>query len=108
MADENHTMPTGGTELGLTEAEYARLESEFDGLRLLRDEMQVQLDLAAMEARDRFRAAEDRWESLEARMQDLSGSEGVSEEMVRVTRNLFEEIREAYQEIASLVRSREG
>ena len=107
MADENHAMPARGTELGLTEAEYAQLESEFDGLRLLRDEMRVQLDLVAMEARDRFQAAEDRWHALEARMQDLSGGEAVSGERVRIARNLFKEIREAYQEIARLVRPRE-
>ena len=111
MVDEDRVGHVKSGDSGLSEDEYARLESEFEGLRLLRDEMRVQLDLAVMEARDRYRAAEQRWESLEARMQDLSGgadASAASAELVRVTRNLFEEIREAYQEISRLVPPRKG
>jgi hypothetical protein len=102
MADEHSVTAGERSAEGLAEAEYAQLESEFDALRALRDEMRVQLDLAAKEARGRFQAAEDRWESLEARMWELAGEGEPTGEAVRVTRNLFEEIREAYQQIVEL------
>ena len=103
MADEHPVTAGRLSAEALAEAEYAQLESEFDGLRALRDEMRVQLDLAVKEARGRFQAAEDRWESLEARMCELA-EEGapVTGEALRITRNLFEEIREAYQQIVEL------
>jgi hypothetical protein len=61
MAHEHQKTHTRDGELGLAETAYPRLESEVDDLRLLREEMRVQLDLAATEAGDLSQPAEDRW-----------------------------------------------
>lgn len=79
-------------------------EDELETLRTLRDELRVQVNLAAKEARDRFAEAEKSWQKLEGRA-ELVGKESKAAwlDVSEAARQLLSEIGEAYRHIRRLI-----
>ncbi len=76
------------------------LDDEIQQLKTSRDELRVQLNLAARETRDRFEATEKRWHELEARLRAVGReSREAMDDVGEATRLLRDEIREAYRHI---------
>jgi SMC interacting uncharacterized protein involved in chromosome segregation len=79
-------------------------EDEIQSLKTLRDELRVQVNLAAKEARDRFAGAEQSWHQLESRLARVRNeSEGSLRDVGEAARALVKEIQEAYRHIRSLL-----
>ena len=74
--------------------EKGLFHDEVETLRRLRDELRVQVNLAAKDLRDRFESAEKHWEDLEARLKQLG----------RETKEPLEHIEEAGKQLASQIR----
>lgn len=72
-------------------------EREVDTLRVLRDELRVQLNLAGKEARALFESAEKSWNKLEARLKV------VERESRKEARTLAGEIRASYKRLRDLL-----
>ena len=83
---------------------WEALEKTCDHLRMIRDELRVQLHLAAMEAREAFEDAEDRWGDLELHLKELRRSEDEPvEETARVCRNFAKEMRVLYDDLQAKI-----
>jgi len=81
-----------------------RLKQDIEGLRTLRDELRVKLNLASKDARDAFEGAEKTWRKLEARVR-LVGRESREElgEIAKAARPLTQELKTAYHRIRDLI-----
>jgi hypothetical protein len=81
-----------------------RLKKEIDGLRTLRDELLVKLNLASKDARDAFESAEKTWRKLEGRLR-LVGRESSKEldQIAEAARPLAQELKNAYRRIRDLI-----
>ena len=81
-----------------------RFSEELKGLRELRDEFRVQMELGRAEARERWERLEDDWHHLEAKLQLVRNeSKGELEEIGEAARLLVEQIREGYRHLRSLL-----
>lgn len=66
-----------------------------------REELQLKLNLASMEARDEFETAEKEWQKLKAKAGDIADdSIETSEEYIAKAKIIGEELKDAYQRIA--------
>lgn len=81
-----------------------RWEEELERVRSARDELRVQANLAAKEARDHFKAAEKLWQKLEgkARVLARAGREEAVDVRAAVD-SLLGELKEAYAHIRRLL-----
>jgi len=82
----------------------ARFSEELEGLRELRDEFRVQMELGRAEAREGWERLEEDWRHLEAKLQLMRNeSRGELEEIGEAARLLVEQIREGYRHLRSLL-----
>ena len=79
-------------------------DEEFDTLRTLRDELKVQVHLAASEARDAYDDVERKWDHAEAKLKVL-GEEaaGSAEKVGEALKLVLDEIRDGYANIKKLL-----
>lgn len=81
-----------------------KVREEMDGLRQLRDELRVQMELGKAEARDRWDKLEDRWHHLEAKARQLrEASRDDLEDVGQAARLLLDEIRAGYQHLRRML-----
>ncbi len=81
-----------------------RFSEELKGLRELRDEFRVQMELGRAEARERWERLEEDWRHLEAKLQLMRNeSRGELEEIGEAARLLVQQIREGYRHLRSLL-----
>jgi hypothetical protein len=81
-----------------------RFSEELEGLRELRDEFRVQMELGRAEAREGWERLEEDWRHLEAKLQLMRNeSRGELEEIGEAARLLVEQIREGYRHLRSLL-----
>lgn len=83
----------------MTEKE-GRWQEELDGLRQMRDELRLQVELGRAEARDAWEGLEKRWQHLEGRTKQLRDSSREDLAEIREAASLLmEEIREGYRHL---------
>jgi len=76
-------------------------DSLLDKLNREREELQLKLNLASMEARDEFEAAEKEWQKFKAKASEIADdSIETSEEFIAKAKVVGEELKDAYQRIA--------
>ena len=81
-----------------------RLSEELAGLRELRDEYRVQMELGRAEVRQRWERLEEDWRHLEGKLKLMRNeSIGELEEISEAARLLLEQIREGYRHLRSLL-----
>jgi hypothetical protein len=81
-----------------------RFSEELRGLRELRDEFRVQMELGRAEARERWERLEEDWRHLEGKLQLMRNeSRGELEEIREAAGLLVERIREGYRHLRSLL-----
>jgi hypothetical protein len=81
-----------------------QFDAEFDTLRTLRDELKVQVHLAASEARDAYDDVEQKWDHAEAKLKVLGEEASDSAERVGEALQLvLDEIRDGYANIKKLI-----
>lgn len=77
-----------------------RMHTEADALRTLRDELRVQLHLAASEARDSWEELERKWHHFEARLGKLGRvSSEAADDVESATTLLLDELKHGYARI---------
>ena len=80
------------------------LNQEFETLRTLRDELRVQANLGAAEAKDLFESLEHKWSQAEAKLRVLEGeSREVIDNVGDALGVLRDEIRDGYRSLRNLV-----
>lgn len=72
-----------------------KIPSVFDDLKLIRDEIRLQIHLASMEARDEWDELETKWEKFSARAKLKEGTEEIGE----VAEELAREIKAGYAKL---------
>jgi hypothetical protein len=81
-----------------------RFSEELKGLRELRDEYRVQMELGRAEARQRWERLEEDWHHLEAKLKLMRNeSRGELEEISEAARLLVQQIRDGYRHLRSLL-----
>jgi hypothetical protein len=81
-----------------------RLSEELQGLRELRDEFRVQMELGRAEARERWERLEEDWRHLDGKLKLMRNeSRGELEEIGEAARLLIDQIREGYRHLRSLL-----
>jgi hypothetical protein len=81
-----------------------KLFEELEGLRELRDQFRVQMELGRAEARQRWERLEDDWRHLEGKLKLMRNeSKGELEEISEAARLLIDQIREGYRHLRSLL-----
>ena len=79
------------------------VQDEFETLRTLRDELKVQVHLAAVEARDAYDELEHKWDHAEAKLKVLGEEAADSAEKVSDALKLaLDEIRIGYDNLKKL------
>ena len=82
----------------------SEFDAEFDTLRTLRDELKVQLHLAASDAKDAYEGIEQKWDHAEAKLKVLGDEAADSAEKVgEALRLVLDEIRDGYDNIKKLI-----
>jgi len=81
-----------------------RLEQEADELRTIRDEIEVQMHLAKLDARDRFDGIEKQWEHADQKLKQL-GAAGreAAEDIGAATKIVLDEIRSGYEKLKGML-----
>ena len=81
-----------------------RFSEELKGLRELRDEFRVQMELGRAEARERWEMLEEDWRHLDAKLKLMrSESRDELEEIAEAARLLVQQIQEGYRHLRSLL-----
>ena len=84
--------------------DWRTLEEQFERLRTIRDELRVQLRLAAMDAKDSFEDAERHWAELEKRIRSVRSAGGDAvDDAIRISRGYVKEIRAVYERLRDKV-----
>jgi predicted nucleic acid-binding Zn-ribbon protein len=86
----------------MTDAENvkATLQRELDSLKRTRDELRVQLHLAAADAKDEFDKLETKWARVEAELGRMgSHAKEPLEDIARGARGLADELKKGYSRI---------
>jgi len=86
------------------------MKQEFDQLleklSAQRDEVNLQLHLASMEAKDEFSQAEEKWEQVKQKASDIADdSVETTDEFIGAAKVVGEELAEAYHRIAKRISS---
>ncbi len=81
-----------------------KIREEIDELRGMRDELQVRIHLAKLEAKERWQKTEKDWEHLEGRLKVLA-NEGreAADNVAEALKLTAREIREGYRHIRDLL-----
>ena len=80
----------------------SKLHDEIEGLQRLRDELRVQANLGAKEARDLWAEAEQKWEQIEHSAGQLRQASAESGREIAVALGLLaDSLREAYRSLKS-------
>ncbi len=81
-----------------------RINEEFDTLRTVRDELRVQMNLAAAEAKDRYEGLENQWEHAEAKLKLIADeSKDSADNVAEALKVVAEEIKTGYEQIRRLL-----
>lgn len=81
-----------------------RLEKQLDGLRQVRDEIEVQLHLAGADARDQWDKLEKGWQHLEGRAKVVGKeSQGIADEIGETLEVLADQLKSGYERIRKLI-----
>jgi hypothetical protein len=76
-------------------------ENLLDKLQVERDEINLKLHLASMEAKQEFEGAEQQWQRLKIKAAEIADdSVETSEEFIAKAKIIGEELKEAYQRVA--------
>lgn len=76
-------------------------ESLLDNLNSAREELQLKLHLASMEAKDEFEESEKQWQQIKSKAADIADeSKETTDEFIAKAKIVGEELKEAYQRIA--------
>ncbi len=76
-------------------------ESLLDNLDSAREEIQLKIRLASMDAKDEFEDAEKQWQQIKNKAAEIADdSKETSEEFIAKAKIVGEELRDAYQRIA--------
>ncbi len=76
-------------------------ESLLGNLETVREELQLKLHLASMDAKDEFAEAEKQWQLVKNKASDIADeSVETSEEYIAKAKIVGEELKEAYQRVA--------
>lgn len=82
------------------------LENITDKIKHQRDELQVQMHLASLEAKDEWNKAEEKWDEFMQKAAEIKDdTQETTEELVTATKVIGEEISEAYQRIVTRLKS---
>ena len=86
------------------------LKKEFSSLvetlKTERDELQLKLHLASMEAKEEFEALDEKWDAVVAKAADIADdSLEMSEEVIAKAKEAAEEVKEVYQRLAAKLTS---
>lgn len=74
-----------------------RIRAEIEALKTMRDELRVQTNLGAKEARDAWHEAERKWQEIEGKMEDLGRASAESgREISAALGMLADAVRNAY------------
>lgn len=77
------------------------IEDLLDKLKTERDELQLKLHLASLDAKTEFEAAEQQWEQVKAKALEIADeSMETSEELLGKAKIVAEELRETYNRIS--------
>ncbi len=75
-------------------------EHLIEKLKVERDEINLKLHLASMEARDEFKEAEKQWEEVKTKASDIANdTKETSDEVISKAKIIGEELKDAYQRI---------
>ena len=81
-----------------------RLDEEVDRVRQTRDELRVQMHLAAAEAKDSWAGLEERWQRLEQRLERIGrATHEASDDVHDATRSLLQELKHGYEKIRDVL-----
>lgn len=76
-------------------------EQLFEKLKVKRDELNLQLHLASMEAKEEFAEAEKKWADVKAKATEVADdTKETSKEYIAKAKIVGEELKEAYQRIS--------
>jgi len=76
-------------------------ESLLDNLNSTREELQLKLHLASMDAKDEFEESEKQWQQIKNKAAEIADdSKETSEEFIAKAKIVGEELKDAYQRIA--------
>ncbi|MGR9114792.1 MAG: hypothetical protein ACU85E_03440 [Gammaproteobacteria bacterium] len=76
------------------------LENLTDKIKHQRDELQVQMHLASMEAKDEWEKAEEKWDDFTDKVSEIKDdTRETTEELVKTAKVIGEEISQAYKRI---------
>lgn len=85
----------------------ATLQREIDSLKRTRDELRVQLHLAAADAKDEFDKLETKWTRIENELNRLgSHAREPLDDISRAARELADELKKGYARIRDQLKSR--
>ena len=77
-----------------------RLEHEADELRAIREEIEVQMHLGKLEARDKWNDLEKHWDHAEQKLKQLSeAGREAAEDISAATQVVLDEIRSGYEKL---------
>jgi len=77
-------------------------ESLLGNLESVREELQLQLHLASMDAKDEFEAAENQWQQIKSKASEIADdSIETSEDYIAKAKIVGEELKAAYQRVAA-------
>jgi hypothetical protein len=84
------------------------MKQEFDALleklKTERDEMQLKMHLASMEAKEEFSAAEEKWQYVKQKANEIADdSVETTDDFIAAAKVVGEELKEAYQRIAKRI-----
>jgi seryl-tRNA synthetase len=80
------------------------LQEELEGLKQRRDELRVQLDLGKKDVKDRLAELDDKWDSLEAKLDLLaSESKDAAKDVGEAAELLLEEVKAGFKRLTGLL-----
>ena len=82
------------------------LENLTDKIKYQRDELQVRMHLAGMDAKEEWEKAEEKWDEFKHKAAEIKDdTQETTEELVNATKIIGEEISQAYKRIVERLKS---
>ena len=86
---------------------FKELEKITDKIKHQRDELQVHMHLAGMEAKDEWEKAEEKWDEFMDKAAEIKDdTQETTEELVAATKVIGEEINQAYKRILERLKTK--
>ena len=83
------------------------LEKLSDNIKHQRDELQVRMHLAGMEAKEEWEKAEEKWDEFKIKAEEIKDdTQETTEELVTATKIIGEEISQAYKRIVERLKAK--